>query len=224
MFNVNSNWLTDLCQPGIPRLNRFSNDVVPVSVPRNTVEQTRDCPPAVLPPFEHLGAHRCPYTPRCEHSNAMQSASEIFDAGALPVVYPERSSQPLKSTSKTRSYRDAVLNRPSLKSDAGSTTPRPPNPLVNCQAKFCLPRLDYEGLCHCTVQDLTPHVPVLPYTPGSILAKKLRENEDKIAKITNSRVKIVERTGVSLEIFSISEKIGIECLDQSFACRHLAQV
>ena len=39
----------------------------------------------------------------------------------------------------------------------------------------------------------------VPYTPGSILAKKLRENEENLAKITQTKVKIVERTGTQLQ-------------------------
>ena len=38
-----------------------------------------------------------------------------------------------------------------------------------------------------------------PYTAGSELAKRLRENEEKLAKITNTKIKIVERTGVKLQ-------------------------
>ena len=39
----------------------------------------------------------------------------------------------------------------------------------------------------------------VPYTPGGELAKKLRENEEQVSKITKNRVKIVERTGVKLQ-------------------------
>ena len=38
----------------------------------------------------------------------------------------------------------------------------------------------------------------IPYTPGSELAKLLRNNEEKIAKLTKSRLKIVERAGIKL--------------------------
>ena len=39
----------------------------------------------------------------------------------------------------------------------------------------------------------------VPYTPGSQLAKMLRENEEKLAKVTKNRMKIVERTGTQLQ-------------------------
>ena len=68
LFNVNGNWLTDVCQPGFPPEHRFLKGPGPVSVPRSAIEQTRDCPPAVLPPFEHMGHHTCPYVPPCPHA------------------------------------------------------------------------------------------------------------------------------------------------------------
>ena len=39
----------------------------------------------------------------------------------------------------------------------------------------------------------------VPYTPGGELAKKLRENEEKLSKLTKNKVKIVERAGVKLQ-------------------------
>ena len=39
----------------------------------------------------------------------------------------------------------------------------------------------------------------VPFTPGSELAKLLRENEERIVKLTNSKLKIVERAGVKLQ-------------------------
>ena len=39
----------------------------------------------------------------------------------------------------------------------------------------------------------------VPYTPGSKLAKLLRENEQQLEKMTGNRVKIQERTGIQLE-------------------------
>ena len=38
----------------------------------------------------------------------------------------------------------------------------------------------------------------IPYTPGSELAKKWRENEENFSKITQNKIKIVERTGTKL--------------------------
>ena len=39
----------------------------------------------------------------------------------------------------------------------------------------------------------------VPYTPGSVLAKKLRENEERMGKFTNNKLKIVERAGVKIQ-------------------------
>ena len=39
----------------------------------------------------------------------------------------------------------------------------------------------------------------VPYTPGSVLAKKLRENEEKMGKLTKNKIKIVERTGTKIQ-------------------------
>ena len=38
----------------------------------------------------------------------------------------------------------------------------------------------------------------VPFTPNSELAKLLRENEEKLAKLTRMKIKIVERTGSKL--------------------------
>ena len=39
----------------------------------------------------------------------------------------------------------------------------------------------------------------VPFTPGSELAKLLRENEEKLVKLTNCKVKIIERTGTKIQ-------------------------
>ena len=39
----------------------------------------------------------------------------------------------------------------------------------------------------------------VPYTEGGELARKLRENVENINKLTNNRVKIIERTGIELQ-------------------------
>ena len=39
----------------------------------------------------------------------------------------------------------------------------------------------------------------VPYTHGSVLIKKLRENEEKIAKFTKHKIKLVERAGIKLQ-------------------------
>ena len=50
------------------------------------------------------------------------------------------------------------------------------------------------------VKNMTRIVAVMfiPYTPGPELAKKLRENEENFSKITQNKIKIVERTGTKL--------------------------
>ena len=48
-------------------------------------------------------------------------------------------------------------------------------------------------------ESIVKAVMFVPYTPGSHLAKKLRENEEHLVKITGSKVKIVERTGIQLQ-------------------------
>ena len=60
---------------------------------------------------------------------------------------------------------------------------------------------------------LTVSVMFVPYTPGGVLAKKLRENEEKIANITKNRVKIVERTGTKLQdvLTKANPWKGIDC-------------
>ena len=38
----------------------------------------------------------------------------------------------------------------------------------------------------------------IPYTPGSELARKLRQNEENFSKITQNKIKIIQRTGTKL--------------------------
>ena len=42
-------------------------------------------------------------------------------------------------------------------------------------------------------------VMIVPFTPGGELAKKLRENEEKLSNLTKNRIKIVERAGVKIK-------------------------
>lgn len=50
-----------------------------------------------------------------------------------------------------------------------------------------------------TNECLVQSVMFVPYTRGGELAKKLRENEEKVSKINKNRVKIVERAGVKIQ-------------------------
>ena len=50
-----------------------------------------------------------------------------------------------------------------------------------------------------TNECLVQSVMFVPYTRGGELAKKLRENEEKVSKITKNRVKIVEEMANCLE-------------------------
>ena len=43
LFILNSNWITDVCQPGFPQSDRFSS-LGPVAALRCSNAQTRDCP------------------------------------------------------------------------------------------------------------------------------------------------------------------------------------
>ena len=45
----------------------------------------------------------------------------------------------------------------------------------------------------------TKSVMFVPYTPGSVLAKMLRENENKISQLASNKMKIVERAGIKLQ-------------------------
>ena len=84
LFNLNSNWLTDVCQPGIMAESRFLGECVPVTAPRDASAQRRDCPPAVFPPFEHMGLHCCPYYPPCAHAIPLDIAESVLSNEDLP--------------------------------------------------------------------------------------------------------------------------------------------
>ena len=53
----------------------------------------------------------------------------------------------------------------------------------------------------------------VPFTPGSELAKKLRENEENLHKITGNKIKIVERAGTKLQdlITKADPWKGLDC-------------
>ena len=60
LFNLYSNWITDVCQPGLSQSDRFlSMDCV--TFPRCSVAQQRDCPPDVLGTRNHV----CCYDKKC---------------------------------------------------------------------------------------------------------------------------------------------------------------
>ena len=158
LFNINSNWLSDICQPGIPSSYRFSLAPVPVPVPRDAIQQTRDCPPAMLPPFEHLGNHTCPYNPKCKHAEWQ----------LMVPLNPPAASKP--STSQNIPSESLPTGCLSAKTDAPCrVTANVGGSGVPCveTGPFCLPVLDLEGLCHCSRFEIAPHVPVLPQLPGS---------------------------------------------------------
>ena len=67
LFNVNSNWITDVCQPGLRQSSHFLESGM-TSRPRDTWEQGRDCPPEFVWPHTKLGHHTCPYSPPCRHA------------------------------------------------------------------------------------------------------------------------------------------------------------
>ena len=54
----------------------------------------------------------------------------------------------------------------------------------------------------------------VPYTPGSKLAKELRQNEELMEKLTGVRIKIQERTGIQLEklLTKSNHWAGEDCL------------
>ena len=151
LFNVNGNWLTDVCQPGFPPEHRFLKGPGPVSVPRSAIEQTRDCPPAVLPPFEHLGHHTCPYVPPCPHAK-LPGDDHCF---GVPALVGQERQYPVGA---------AVASCPGVGVDHGCTAlPCPLNRQVNC----LLPLLDLDGLCHCSSNEPKPHPVSLPALKGS---------------------------------------------------------
>ena len=60
LFNINSNWIPDLCQPGISQEGRFLSNG-PVTHPRCYLAQMRDCPPDYVSCPPHL----CQHKPSC---------------------------------------------------------------------------------------------------------------------------------------------------------------
>ena len=63
LFSLYSNWITDICQPGITQEGRFlmSGRVV---FPRCSLAQQRDCPPDLLGEEPHVCGHRYKCTAR----------------------------------------------------------------------------------------------------------------------------------------------------------------
>ena len=58
LFNVNSNFITDICQPGLRQVARFGN-LGPITAPRTSIEQTRDCPPHYQSHPKFTASHAC---------------------------------------------------------------------------------------------------------------------------------------------------------------------
>ena len=64
LFNINSNFITDLCQPGIRQCSRFLESG-PITKPRSSLEQARDCPVARVNMTGRFTTHTCPYILPC---------------------------------------------------------------------------------------------------------------------------------------------------------------
>ena len=179
LFNVYANWLTDICQPNVPWENRFSKENVPVSVPRCRKQQSRDCPSAFLPPYEHLGSHQCPYVPACVHSNSHPNSNHMLpsaDNQSVPCRAVSESGPALggfngvEEDSVVTSGQDDDSYTVPASSSVSSCSHHPTcdNPcLPESCSQFCLPVLDYNGLCHCSHQEQIPHVPQLPPIPSN---------------------------------------------------------
>ena len=88
-FNINSNWITDVCQPGLNQEQRFLHDGA-VTRPRDRVEQGRDCPPEFSWPYEWRGRHACPYQPPCKHAT-IKPAIYILSPVATSFIPSPRS-------------------------------------------------------------------------------------------------------------------------------------
>ena len=83
LFNVNSNWITDICQPGILQSARFLPNR-PVFALRCASAQQRDCPP------DRLGepAHVCPFVHKCASSLPRHAAINTVLRPEAPIFLP----------------------------------------------------------------------------------------------------------------------------------------
>ena len=85
LFNLNSNWITDICQPGLRQNSRFLTTGV-VTRPRDRWEQGGDCPPEYSWPNLQLGHHSCPRKPACGHAASL-TPSKL--SPIAPVFVPQ---------------------------------------------------------------------------------------------------------------------------------------
>ena len=109
-----------------------------------------------------------------------------------------------KNTAKIREYkklmsRETWYKPQEQKSEACQGVPEPWQPTQARKEK----KITKTGQGSSNKQNTAKEIPTqavmfIPYTPGSELAKLLRNNEEKIAKLTKSRLKIVERAGIKL--------------------------
>ena len=162
LFNIYGNWLTDICQPGIPWENRFLKTEVPVTFPRDRIQQTRDCPPKVLPPFESLGLHSCPYIPACTHAcipSEKPNPDPCSPAASPPSTTPSYPPESGSSFVPSSCVSKQAVRGPLPHNDHSDTEISP----CTAPRKYCLPVLDVQdGLCHCSHYEIRPHVPYLP--------------------------------------------------------------
>ena len=83
LFNINSNWITDLCQPGFSKEERFLS-TGRVVFPRCTFAQQRDCPPDVLGQAGHVCKHRHP----CDSWPSGPRTTGVLNPEAEPFFLP----------------------------------------------------------------------------------------------------------------------------------------
>ena len=169
-FCLNSNWLTDLCQPGLPATNRFLAGNLPSSVPRSAIEQARDCPPAYLAPYQHLGVHSCPYYLPCQHAAAHdwpEESPENVEEGESRQGACEADTDLATDSAECAVTSSVVVTV--LAIVEGTAAQRNP---ANCvettitARQHCNPLLDCDGLCHFDVGGLTRHVTYPTQIPG----------------------------------------------------------
>ena len=186
LFNVNSNWITDICQPGIRQSARFLPNR-PVFALRCAAAQQRDCPP------DRRGelAHVCPFIDKCASSLPHRAAISIVLRPEAPTFLPAAvllsnlnpeavTFFPGATSQDLIEYRGSICDRStslvasgsSPLGDCDSVASSPVQSVVPLQRslgrspEFCSPILDLNGLCHCLSQENSPHVAYLPVPAG----------------------------------------------------------